>query len=61
MKRYLIFAGDRFYPSGGWKDFKQSCETVEDALVCLIDVLMNDGADWYQIIDSVTAEIVKEG
>lgn len=26
MKRLLLFAGDNFYPGGGWLDFKQSAD-----------------------------------
>mgnify|MGYP001203525847 CR=1 FL=1 len=31
MKRYLIFAHDQFYPSGGVRDLKWSCEDYAEA------------------------------
>lgn len=31
MKRYLLFAYDDYYPSGGWNDFKGSFDSVEEA------------------------------
>ncbi len=32
MKRYFVFAYDRFYPSGGMSDFVYSSKTLEDAI-----------------------------
>ena len=31
MKRYLLFAGDQYYPSGGWNDFKNSFHSLKEA------------------------------
>lgn len=31
MKRYLIFAHDQFYPRGGVRDLKGSCEDYTEA------------------------------
>lgn len=31
MKRYLVFAYDVYYPSGGWNDFQGSFGTLEEA------------------------------
>lgn len=31
MKRYLLFAGDNYYPSGGVNDFVMDYDTVEEA------------------------------
>lgn len=30
MKRYLIFAGQDYYASGGWRDFKKDFDTLEE-------------------------------
>ena len=30
MKRYLLFAGDNYYPCGGWNDFEGSFDTKEE-------------------------------
>lgn len=35
MKRYALFAGDRFYPEGGIKDLIDSFDAIEDALPTL--------------------------
>jgi len=31
MKRFLLFFGESYYPSGGWKDFQGSFDTVHEA------------------------------
>ena len=31
MKRYLVFAYDKYYPVGGWDDFKKCFDTLEEA------------------------------
>lgn len=31
MKRFMLFAHDDYYPSGGWADFKGDFDTVEEA------------------------------
>lgn len=30
MKRFLIFAGENYYPSGGWADFITDADSFED-------------------------------
>lgn len=31
MKKYLLFAGSQYYPSGGWNDFKGDFDSIHDA------------------------------
>jgi hypothetical protein len=49
MKRYLVFAGDRYYPHGGWRDFKGSFDTREEARKKALEY--GQKYDWQQIID----------
>ena len=35
MKRYLLFSGEDYYPSGGAYDFIGSFESIEDAVNAL--------------------------
>lgn len=44
---YLLFAGDDYYPCGGFGDFIGEFHTVKDALKCAAKL----GKDWYQIVD----------
>jgi hypothetical protein len=53
VKRYLLFAGDLYYPGGGWSDFRGSYDDIYEAV---------DGArtwDWYHVVDSTDEQIVK--
>jgi len=31
MKRFLVFAGDSYYPEGGMNDFQEDFHTLEEA------------------------------
>lgn len=53
MKRFLLFAGDSYYPIGGWRDIKGSADTIEEA-----QKLNNNYYDWWHIVDSVSGDIV---
>ena len=49
MKRFLIFAGDLHYPTGGWYDFEGDFDTLEDAKTALLNI----NCDWWHIVDTV--------
>jgi hypothetical protein len=59
MNRYLLFAGSRYYPSGGFRDFIGSFDTIEDA--------ESHGSserfdyDLWQVVDLSIGQVVKEG
>jgi hypothetical protein len=66
---FLLFAGDNFYPAGGWDDFRGFFRTPEDALAHLsagyfsewdIDHLEEDRQwhNWAHIVDLLTGRIV---
>lgn len=66
MKRYLLFLGIDFYPSGGMNDFmkdfsklylaeKYAAETKRSLIKDI-----GDSGYWFHIYDSVKGEIVKE-
>lgn len=48
MKRYMVFAFDSYYPSGGMNDFRFSFDTEEE-----FKEDFNDSYDYYQIFDTV--------
>lgn len=50
MKRYLLFAWDQYYPSGGWNDFIGCFDSFEEAQ----QFLSNINCDEWQIIDNGT-------
>lgn len=55
-EKYLLFAGEFYYPSGGLHDFIGNFKTIEDAKGWI-----KDYHDWYHIVDLESLKIVKEG
>lgn len=45
MKPYLLFAGDNYYPGGGWGDYIGSADSLEEALA-----LLPADADWHHVV-----------
>jgi hypothetical protein len=62
MKKYLLFAGENYYPKGGMNDFKGSFDTVEESEneYYTNEVQRYNSWEWYQIVDSETLDIVKQ-
>lgn len=60
MKRYLVFAGNYYYPSGGWNDFHSAYDTLEEARELTKKMKSEAGLweDWCHIIDIQTGEEV---
>jgi hypothetical protein len=44
--RYLLFAGDTWYPGGGWDDFRGAFATIDEAKAADLSHY-----DWAHIID----------
>ena len=57
MNRYLLFTYYAGRPLGGMKDYLDSFETVEEAL----DNILEESGRYYQVVDTITMEIVREG
>lgn len=57
MIQYLVFAGDYYYPCGGWNDYKSSFESIEEALAAITTL----NVDWWHIVDSTDFCIVEQG
>jgi hypothetical protein len=51
LGRYQVFAGEDYYPLGGWVDFKGSYRTKSSASRALGRLLKN-GCEWGHIIDA---------
>jgi hypothetical protein len=54
MKRFFLFSGDNYYPSGGWSDFVKDFDTVSEAK----SHILQNRADWYEIVDSTDGKVV---
>lgn len=60
MKRYLVFAGSRYYPAGGWGDFISDFDSMQEAMAFIEPKYSPDYEseyDWYHIVDSYTGKI----
>lgn len=53
MKRYLLFAGQVYYPSGGWDDLRGNFDTLEDCHE-IINLRYTTDDYWWHIIDTTT-------
>lgn len=61
MKRFILFAGRKYYALGGWKDFESSYDTLEQAIAVGRDILgkvtdsdrrLGKQADrWFHVVD----------
>jgi hypothetical protein len=53
VKRYLLFYGDNYYPSGGWDDFKGDFDSVDEAKVAF----EKQREDWGHVVDVATGTV----
>jgi len=56
MKRFLVFYGDNYYPSGGWDDFRGDYDSMQKAERV---VRQMGHADWLQIVDTESGSVRK--
>jgi hypothetical protein len=61
-RRYCIFGGPDYYPSGGWHDLRLSRDTLEDAKRAAEELSSGDGftLDWWQIFDLQERQVVAQ-
>jgi hypothetical protein len=52
-RRYCVFAGADYYPSGGWHDFRASRDMLGEAVQVGEKLLANPSGDcnWYHVFD----------
>jgi hypothetical protein len=53
MKRYLLFVADKFYPCGGWLDFQNESDNLEE-----LKSYELDSKQEMHIIDTTTKSMV---
>jgi hypothetical protein len=61
LRRYLLFMGHNYYPSGGWNDFEASFDTLKDAMTKARDEEESYCGGWWQIVDLRSGELVDRG
>ena len=58
MKRYWLFAGDNYYPSGGMTDYVDQFDTINEATNA--HVRSNDpSGEWADVLDIESMDIVR--
>jgi hypothetical protein len=57
MKRYLVFAGDKYYPLGGMYDFQQDYESRSEAIRVASSEMW--ALSWAHIYDQKESAYVK--
>lgn len=61
MKRYLVFAGNAYYPDGGWQDYHSEHETELAAMdTAAIALSGSNGFEWAHVVDSEARKMVLE-
>lgn len=58
MKRFLVFGYDRYYPSGGWNDFKDSFDTKDEAQEYAQSLKDQKVVDFSHVVDTITGDTV---
>ena len=54
---FLLFAGDHYYPCGGWEDFRGAYGSLELAK----EAAHTQACDWWHIVDVSAGWIVTRG
>lgn len=60
--KYILFAGNTYYPNGGWKDFRGLFDTVDLAIKAVNDYNENkhnleDDWDWWHVVNALSLEV----
>lgn len=62
MEQYAVFAGEDYYPRGGWSDFCGEAKTIELAREVrdrAIAIVKNPSGQWWQIVDIHAGNVVE--
>jgi hypothetical protein len=59
MITHVLFAGDSYYPSGGWNDVIEKFESCDEAINAMR--ASNKEFDWWHLVDLTTDSIVASG
>ena len=59
MKRYLLFGGSLYYPSGGWEDFVMKSDEIVELEEIGISRFGGE-YEWFHIVDTEREEEFEE-
>jgi hypothetical protein len=61
MQRFLLFAGNHYYPGGGWDDYRCGYDELAQAYAAA-DKNFSDETMWFQVVDTaVMKEVSRDG
>ncbi len=52
---FFLFAGDVYYPGGGWEDYKGEYATYDEAIMAA----ESSKCDWWHIVNTLNLKIVE--
>jgi hypothetical protein len=55
--RFVLFVGENYYPSGGWRDFAGLYDTADEAIAAGEKTTMYQ---WYNVVDLEEMKIIKD-
>lgn len=58
MKRYLVFGGDTYYPSGGWNDYIGEFDKSDEACGFCYGFIRNTSGRWVHMVDTKHMEMI---
>jgi len=58
--RFLVFMSHFYYPSGGWRDFKEAFETLEEAETYAASLNINIKRGFWELVDVEDRIVVRE-
>ena len=64
MNRYLLFSGQTYYASGGWRDFAGDYASADDAVADGRAGCVPDGhgdcrkPDWWHVVDGESGRVI---
>jgi hypothetical protein len=59
VNRYALFAGDNYYPSGGFQDFRGTFSELESATD--FAKKSEEDYDWWHVVDLTDGTVVESG
>lgn len=56
MRGYMVFQFDQYYPAGGWRDYKGTFYTLQNAK----SYINKNHYDYFQIVDISTMKVIEQ-
>lgn len=54
---FMLFAGQNFYPGGGWNDFRGNFDTIHEAISGYIALTQTETVQWGHVVSTHTMAV----